>query len=102
MLCAGPGAEPRLDLCEHYLESLPGPARRWHRDEGGFDLLLHPWHHAYPVDAVLRRLQFGGELAYGRALGTLLGRRRRALGAPSLRLVLPLHANFVPPWNLIR
>jgi ComF family protein len=89
-LCGAAGADPHLDLCVHCLESLPSQATTWSADTAGFDLVLHPWHYAYPVNAMLRALKFGGELSYGRVLGTLLGRARYGLGAPWPRVVVPL------------
>jgi ComF family protein len=90
VLCGGAGAAPRLDLCRHCLATLPAMQSPHHVDTHGFDLLVHPWHYAWPVDAMLRGLKFGGELVHARVLGTLLARCRGAHAAPLPGVIMPI------------
>jgi ComF family protein len=90
VLCGGAGLDLRLDFCEHCHALLPGQPTAHLLDESGFELVLQPWHYAYPVDAMLRGLKFSGERSYARVLGTLLGRRRQTLCIPGPELVMPI------------
>ena len=56
--------------------------------------LVAPFEYAYPVDAWVRALKFGGDRVYARVLGVLLARARAALPAdlPQLIVPVPLHS----------
>jgi ComF family protein len=92
-----------LDLCEVCATLLPRnrkPHTRMRRERSVAIQLIVPFEYAYPVDAWVRALKFGGERLYARVLGVLLARERAALQVevPSLRALpelivpVPLHA----------
>jgi ComF family protein len=92
-----------LDLCQICETLLPrnrASHSRMRREETVPIHLVVPFEYAYPVDAWIRALKFGGERVYARVLGVLLARERAALrtDAPQLRALpelivpVPLHA----------
>lgn len=93
LLCAGPGqTDPLLDLCRVCEEDLPlpGPACRICAQpiahDGGlcpaclvspppFDQVIAAFSYQWPVDRMIHRFKFGGDLAMGRVLACLLAKR---------------------------
>jgi len=94
-LCGSRGESPELDLCRVCTTLLP-----INPESHGAARLIAPFEYAYPVDAWVRALKFGGERVYARVLGVLLARARTALQAqipelatlPTLIVPVPLHA----------
>jgi ComF family protein len=86
-LCGFPGGSPDLDLCEVCHADLP-----WHPPgaEGEICALrFEP-----PVDDLIRRLKYQGELANARVLGVLLAQTAQQRGGalPDWLIPVPLHA----------
>ena len=94
VLCGSRGQAPCLDLCagcEASFEAAgepvlagPEPLRR----------ICAPFAYARPIDHLVHALKYRGQLATGRVLGTLLGRRIAALGLGAdvdVVLPVPLH-----------
>ena len=75
-LCGSRGESLELDLCGVCTTLLP-----INREARGTTHLIVPFAYAYPVDAWVRALKFGGERVYARVLGVLLARARSALQA---------------------
>lgn len=111
VLCLDPGQPPALDLCAACESDLPrdlpsctGCATLLpHADAflcadclcqpRCFDAAFAAYRYAHPVDWLVRRVKYGGDIATARVLGTLLGRRLRA-GHPlhvEALLPVPLH-----------
>lgn len=93
VLCGARGQKPCLDLCaDCRADLLPAglvvrPAASLRRIYAAFD-------YRHPVDALLQSFKYGGKLATGRVLGTLLGQEVRALGLHrdvDLVIPVPLH-----------
>src|SRR6185312_15244160 len=93
-LCGSRGESPELDLCRVCTTLLP-----INPESHGAARLIAPFEYAYPVDAWVRALKFGGERVYARVLGVLLARARAALqtevpelaSLPNLIVPVPLH-----------
>jgi ComF family protein len=94
LLCGGRGQRPSLDLCGPCEQSLrpacpavgPGPAP--------LGSLCAPFEYGYPLYYLLHALKYRGELAAGRVLGGLLGRRVTSLGLvreADVLVPVPLH-----------
>ncbi|HEY1284050.1 MAG TPA: ComF family protein [Steroidobacteraceae bacterium] len=101
-LCGARGESPDLDLCAVCITLLPlnrEPQSCLRSERAPVVRLISPFEYAYPVDAWVRALKFGGERVYARVLGVLLARARSALQAdvsdlaalPSLIVPVPLH-----------
>ncbi len=86
-LCGFPGASVDLDLCAFCRVDLPWCAER-SRDT------LAALSYEHPVDEMIRRLKYHGDLAKARVLGVLLAQTVREQGMPLPRLLVPvpLHA----------
>jgi ComF family protein len=58
-----------------------------------FDRALAPFRYAYPLDHLVRDFKYGGRIAYGRVLGTLLAKHVRGhpVPLPELLVPVPLH-----------
>ena len=93
-LCGSRGESLELDLCSVCTTLLP-----INREARRTPHLMAPFEYAYPVDAWVRALKFGGERVHARVLGVLLARARSALQAevpelaslPTLIVPVPLH-----------
>jgi ComF family protein len=112
VLCGAPG-QPDRDICPGCAAELPlnsNPCPRCAeplppeapggtlcsgclRSAPAFDACLAPWLYAPPLDWLLSRLKFHGQLAAGRVLAELLADRLTAHGAdrPELMVPMPLH-----------
>ena len=105
-LCTGCESDfPRLqESCELCAVSLPPTSLRakWialyclsECTPPAFDQVAAPFHYRWPVDEMLLGLKFGGQLAFGRVLGTLLARQLRVqqlFGGKAFAIVpVPLH-----------
>ncbi|MEP7312643.1 MAG: ComF family protein [Pseudomonadota bacterium] len=55
-----------------------------------YDAVVAAFTYDFPVDHMVRELKFHQELSYGRVLGQLLGRARRARSEPLPALVVPM------------
>jgi ComF family protein len=92
-LCGGAGQwldEPwGLDLCQHCEQACP----RWLPEVLPFDAAFCLFRYQHPVDRMITRLKFHGELVFARVLGTLLARANRSSGAelPECIVPMPLH-----------
>jgi ComF family protein len=111
LLCLDPGQPPALDLCRGCERDLPenvpacarcampvsaggetcaGCRRRRHV----FDAAFVPYRYEFPLDVLIHRFKYGGQIAIGRILGTLLARRLWERGRPGVDAIVPvpLHA----------
>lgn len=109
-LCGQPG-QPDLDLCvgcegdfvvndnvcEHCAVPLPRELSQpalcgaCLKDPPVFDACVAPYRYAFPVDRMIQRLKYRGDLAYGRILGHLLARHlSRRDTRPELVIPVPL------------
>lgn len=79
VLCGGPGQRPCLDLCEPCAAGCPGTADPVLAGEPPVKLWFAPYSYAFPVDQLVHRLKYQGQLAVGRVLGTLLASAAAAL-----------------------
>jgi ComF family protein len=92
-LCGGRGQwldEPwGLDLCRHCDEACP----RWTPAPLPFDAAFCLFLYQHPVDLMVTRLKFQGDLAFARVLGTMFARAFIATGGtlPDCIIPLPLH-----------
>jgi ComF family protein len=99
-LCGSRGESPELDLCSLCRTLLPlnrEPHSIVRAEHRAVVRLIAPFEYAYPVDAWVRALKFGGERVYARVLGVLLAQTRAALQSelanlPTLLVPVPLHA----------
>lgn len=84
-LCGFPGVNPDLDLCAVCFDDLP-----WERTSHD---AWAPLRYETPVDELIRRLKYRGELSNARVLGVLLAQSIRASGSllPQLLVPVPLH-----------
>ena len=93
VLCGGAGQwldEPwGLDLCIHCEQA----CARWQPEPLPFDAAFCLFRYQHPVDQLVTRLKFHGELACARVLGTLFARAWCADGRelPECVVPLPLH-----------
>jgi ComF family protein len=81
-LCGFPGASLDLDLCQFCHGDLP-----W---DTGFPGALTALRYEYPVDEMVRRLKYRGDVAMARVLGVLLAEVAAARAAPLPRLLVPV------------
>jgi len=94
-LCGGRGQwldEPwGLDLCSDCEQACP----RWQVEPLPFDAAFCLFHYEHPVDLMIARLKFHGELVFARVLGTLFARAWRAADRepPECIVPLPLHCS---------
>lgn len=111
LLCLDPGQPPALDLCAACQADLPrllpactGCALPLPRPDAflcagclqqprAFDAAFAAYRYEFPLDSMVRRLKYGGDIAVSRVLGTLLG--NVAAGAHPLHVqalvAVPLH-----------
>jgi ComF family protein len=88
VLCGAPGQHAQFDLCPDCIGFLPlRPC--------GAGRLLAALDYAFPVDALIHELKFGGELRHARLLGYLLAAQvtRRGLPRPTALVPIPLHTS---------
>lgn len=99
-LCSGCEADlPRLKypcrICANPLPAEDLVCMDCLRAPPTFDRVFAPFSYRWPVDEMLLGLKFGGQLAFGRALGTLLARQLAAEPAfsdePFTIVPVPLH-----------
>jgi ComF family protein len=93
LLCDARGDIGRVDICSRCkLQLINGPVG-WQPGIGPIARVLSPWLYQYPIDAMIKRLKFGGERSYARMLGYLLATEQLLLGgaAPDLLVPVPLH-----------
>ena len=85
-LCGFAGGSRDLDLCHFCRADLP-----WAQDSGEHLVALRYQH---PVDEMIRRLKYRGDVAMARALGVLLAQvaLERGTALPRLLVPVPLHA----------
>jgi ComF family protein len=78
-----------LDLCSHCERA----CARWQEEPLPFDSAFCLFQYRHPVDQLITRLKFHGELACARVLGTLFAKGWRASGRdlPECVVPLPLH-----------
>jgi len=94
-LCSAAGQwldEPwGLDLCRECEAACP----RWLPEALPFDAAFCLFHYEEPVDYMITRLKFHGDLVFARILGTLFANAWRATGCdrPDCIVPLPLHAS---------
>lgn len=94
VLCGDRGQRPCLDLCRACESSLPAASGSLRVGPWPVASSLVPFEYGYPLDHLVRALKYNGQLAVGRVLGTLLGRRAAACGAAGeidVVLPVPLH-----------
>lgn len=98
-LCVGCEADFVVNdnVCEHCAEPLPRELSQptlcgaCLKDPPVFDACVAPYRYAFPVDRMIQRLKYGGDLAYGRILGHLLARHlSRRDTRPELVIPVPL------------
>ncbi len=84
-LCGFPGASLDLDLCDYCRADLP-----WDAFAGD---ALAAFRYEHPVDEMIRRLKYQGDVSMARVLGGLLAEViwRRARPLPRLLVPVPLH-----------
>lgn len=96
ILCGAGGQKPCLDLCAECHGDLV-PAGPVIRPAVPLRQIYAAFAYRHPVDALLQSFKYGGRLATGRVLGTLLGQGVRAAGLHrdvDLVVPVPLH-----PWR---
>jgi len=78
-----------LDLCAYCEAACP----RWQVEALPFDAAFCLFRYEHPVDRMITRLKFHGELVFARVLGTLLARAHRATDRtlPEYIVPMPLH-----------
>ena len=94
VLCGEPGQRPCLDLCRACEADLPRAVQPVADGPWPLSRCHAPFDYAHPVDHLVHALKYRGQLATGRVLGTLLGRRIAALGLGAdvdVVLPVPLH-----------
>jgi ComF family protein len=97
-LCAGcradlVGNEPCCARCAEPLVRAEPVCGRCLRRPPGYDRAFAGFRYAWPLDGLVTRFKFGGDLAAGRTLARLLAERVRAadLPRPDLLVPVPLH-----------
>ena len=81
LLCAGDSANEMV--CAHCLASLPTLAPGVHR-------VVAPFEYRFPVDRLVQRFKFGGDLAVGKWLALQLAMRARRVARPQVLVPVPL------------
>ncbi len=111
LLCLDPGQPPALDLCRgceaDFPQNVPAcPRCAMPVPASGetcgdclsrrrlFDAAFAPYRYEFPLDVLVHRFKYGGQIAIGRILGTLLARRLLERGRPGVDAIVPvpLHA----------
>jgi ComF family protein len=111
LLCLDSGQPPALDLCRDceadFPQNVPACMRcampasapgetcgNCLRRRRVFDAAFAPYRYEFPLDVLIHRFKYGGQIAIGRILGTLLARRLLERGRPRVDAIVPvpLHA----------
>lgn len=111
LLCLDPGQPPALDLCrgceDDFPQNVPACIRcampvsaggetcgSCFRRRRVFDAAFAPYRYEFPLDVLIHRFKYGGQIAIGRILGMLLARRLLERGRPCVDAIVPvpLHA----------
>ena len=107
ILCLDPGQPPFLDLCRECEADLPrhgagcaacampGAASgqlcaRCRERRPAFERVFAPYRYDFPLAELIHRFKYGGQVAIGRILGTLLARRLAERGHPSVDALVPV------------
>lgn len=108
MLCLDPGQRPSLDLCPACQADLPravpactGCALPLPQADSflcpdclcqprAFDAAFAAFRYEFPVDSLVRRLKYGGDIAVSRMLGTLLGNIAQSAHALHVQALVPV------------
>jgi ComF family protein len=107
LLCLDPGQPPALDLCRDCEGDFPGnfPAcagcampvvsagescMSCRRHRRVFDAAFAPYRYEFPLVQLIHRFKYGGQIAIGRILGTLLSRRLAERGKPRVDAIVPV------------
>jgi ComF family protein len=108
VLCGSAGRPAAVDLCSYCADELvanpagcrgcatplanPGDGRcgGCMRDGRAFDTAFAPYLYEYPVDRLIQRFKYQGELAVGRVLGELLASAVAARGGELPRALVPV------------
>jgi ComF family protein len=108
LLCLDPGQPPVLDLCSgceadlaRDVPACTGCARLLPqpdvflcgdclRSPRVFDAAFAAYRYQHPLDWLVQRMKYGGDIAAARVLGTLLGRRLRAGHALHVEALVPV------------
>jgi ComF family protein len=94
VLCDGRGQPPLLDLCATCEKSLPPADPLVQPGPAPLHSSCAPFEYGHPLDHLVHALKYRGQLAVGRVLGSLLGRRMAAVGlgrAADVLVPVPLH-----------
>lgn len=106
-LCLDPGQPPALELCRGCEGDFPanqpacpgcavvvaepgvrcGACRARPR---AFDAAFAPYRYEFPLPELIHRFKYRGQIAIGRILGTLLGRRLAERGRPRVDAIVPV------------
>ncbi len=107
LLCLEPGQPPFLDLCRGCEDDFPRHAggcavcaapgaepgalcARCRLRRPAFDRAFVPYRYEFPLVELVHRLKYGGQIAIGRILGTLLARRIAERGPPAVDALVPV------------
>jgi ComF family protein len=107
LLCLDPGQPPFLDLCRDCEADFPAHAggcatcaatgaapgascAHCRALRPAFDRAFAPYRYEFPLPELVHRLKYGGQVAIGRILGTLLGRRIAEAGLPAVEALVPV------------
>jgi ComF family protein len=107
LLCLDPGQPPFLDLCRECEADFPMNAGGCARCAAAgvaagatcahcsalppaFDRAFAPYRYEFPLPELVHRLKYGGQIAIGRILGTLLGRRAAEAGPIAVDALVPV------------
>jgi ComF family protein len=108
LLCLDPGQAPALDLCTECqsdlvrdLPSCTGCAKRLPRPDTflcgeclvrprAFDAAFAPYLYRHPMDWMIHRMKYAGEIAAARVLGMLLGQLVRSSHVVHVEALLPV------------
>ena len=94
VLCGASGQRPCLDLCAACAGDLPTALHPVADGSPPVELWFAPYRYGYPLDRLVQRLKYQGQLAAGRVLGTLLAQGAARLGLQAgvdLVTPVPLH-----------
>ncbi len=107
LLCLEPGQPSRLDLCLECEQDLPRnsaacgicatpimnvdiPCIRCLQQRPAFDRAFVPYRYEFPFVELIHRLKYGGQIAIGRILGTVLAHRLAERGPLAVEAVVPV------------
>jgi ComF family protein len=107
LLCLDPGQAPALDLCKGCEDDLPGNTSTCDicaspvavagatcdhciERRPAFDRAFAPYRYEFPMVELIHRLKYGGQVAIGRILGTLLARRIVERQRPMVDALVPV------------